>query len=94
MNLASPSPTASSEPFSRRKREFLEHVEATVDDQAHWRGRGELLAALEPSYGVGVDFSPAAVSRAKAPHPGLNFYVGDAEDDADVTISPNMWRSA
>ena len=96
-------------PFSRRKREFLEHVEATVDDQERWRtinavyyntdyqfmrflippgkrvlelgcGRGDLLAALKPSYGVGIDFSPTAILRAKAQHPNLQFHLGDAED--------------
>ncbi|MBR1120220.1 glycosyltransferase [Bradyrhizobium lablabi] len=111
MNLASPVPAASPEPLSRRKREFLDHVEATVDDQERWRkindvyysadhqfmrflippgkrvlelgcGRGDLLAALEPSYGVGVDFSPTAILRAKAghAHPTLQFHLGDSED--------------
>jgi ubiquinone/menaquinone biosynthesis C-methylase UbiE len=47
-------------------------------------GSGDLLAALEPSYGVGVDFSPNAVARAKALHPGLNYVVGDAEDPATL----------
>ena len=47
-------------------------------------GSGDLLAALEPSYGVGVDFSPSAVARAKARHASLNFVVGDAEDPATL----------
>ena len=29
-------------------------------------GRGELLAALQPSYGVGVDFSAKTIARAKS----------------------------
>lgn len=45
-------------------------------------GRGDLLAALEPSYGVGVDFSPATIATAKASHPDLHFVLGDAEDPA------------
>src|SRR5271165_6925599 len=36
-------------------------------------GRGELLAALEPSYGVGVDFAPRTIARANELHPGLIF---------------------
>jgi SAM-dependent methyltransferase len=43
-------------------------------------GRGDLLASLQPAYGVGVDFSPTAIRRAKAQHPVLQFHVGDAED--------------
>jgi ubiquinone/menaquinone biosynthesis C-methylase UbiE len=47
-------------------------------------GSGDLLAELEPSYGVGVDFSPSAIVRAKTRHPELNFIVGDAEDPATL----------
>ncbi len=47
-------------------------------------GSGDLLAALEPSYGVGVDFSPSAIARAKARHPALSFVFGDAEDPATL----------
>ena len=43
-------------------------------------GRGELLAALKPAYGVGVDFSSAQIAAAKALHPDLQFVLGDAED--------------
>jgi SAM-dependent methyltransferase len=43
-------------------------------------GRGDLLAALQPSYGVGVDFGPATVARARARHPDLHFVLGDAEE--------------
>ncbi|MGY4571717.1 MULTISPECIES: glycosyltransferase [Bradyrhizobium] len=43
-------------------------------------GRGELLAALEPSYGVGVDFSQAAITRARERFPNLQFHEGDVED--------------
>jgi SAM-dependent methyltransferase len=42
-------------------------------------GDGNLLAALEPSRGVGVDLSPAFVARARANHPQLSFVAGDAE---------------
>ncbi|WP_461210520.1 glycosyltransferase [Desulfocurvus sp. DL9XJH121] len=43
-------------------------------------GTGELLAALKPSLGVGLDISPAMVERAAAAHPHLEFRVADAED--------------
>jgi SAM-dependent methyltransferase len=43
-------------------------------------GTGRLLAALEPSRGVGVDFSPAMVEEARRRHPELEFHVGDVED--------------
>ncbi|CAN5171323.1 bifunctional class I SAM-dependent methyltransferase/glycosyltransferase family 2 protein [soil metagenome] len=42
-------------------------------------GIGDTLAALEPSYGVGIDISPAMIDRAKSQHPDLTFHVGDAE---------------
>jgi len=47
-------------------------------------GAGELLAALEPSYGVGVDFAPKTLARARARYPHLNFIQGDAEDKATL----------
>src|SRR3954453_11331813 len=34
-------------------------------------GRGDLLAELRPSIGVGVDLSPEMVRQAHARHPGL-----------------------
>jgi len=40
--------------------------------------RGDLLAALKPSYGVGVDVSPALVSQARARYPHLHFVEADA----------------
>src|SRR3954471_12843105 len=43
-------------------------------------GRGNLLAALKPSYGVGIDFGAATIARAKSLHPELNFVLADAED--------------
>jgi SAM-dependent methyltransferase len=47
-------------------------------------GSGRLLAALEPSYGVGVDFSARTLAKAKALYPDLNFILGDAEDPASL----------
>jgi hypothetical protein len=43
-------------------------------------GSGDLLAALEPSYGVGVDVSPRMVERAREQHPGLRFEVSAGEE--------------
>jgi SAM-dependent methyltransferase len=43
-------------------------------------GTGDVLAGLKPSYGVGVDFSPAMVEHARRLHPNLKFKVGDIED--------------
>jgi SAM-dependent methyltransferase len=51
-------------------------------------GTGHLLAALRPSFGVGVDFSPAMIAEARAAHPGLSFVVGDVEDDAVIRSLP------
>ena len=41
-------------------------------------GRGDLLAALRPAYGVGVDFSPAMIEIARGEYPHLRFVEGDA----------------
>jgi len=40
---------------------------------------GDLLAALKPSFGVGVDLSPAAIEQARRTYPGLTFAAGDVE---------------
>jgi len=42
--------------------------------------QGDLLAALEPGYGVGIDFSEEMIARAKHRHPLLHFYVGDVHE--------------
>jgi SAM-dependent methyltransferase len=41
-------------------------------------GRGDLLAALRPAYGLGVDFSGEMLRRATACHPDLKFVQADA----------------
>lgn len=43
-------------------------------------GYGELLAAVQPSRGVGVDFSSEMVARAAARHPEIEFIHADAHD--------------
>jgi SAM-dependent methyltransferase len=42
--------------------------------------QGDLLAALKPSYGVGVDFSGEMISRARSKHPQLTFIQADVHD--------------
>src|SRR5579884_2625539 len=42
--------------------------------------RGDLLAALKPSYGVGVDFCPAMIEAARKRYPDLHFVEGDAHE--------------
>jgi len=41
---------------------------------------GNLLASLQPSRGVGVDFSGEMIQHAKTNHPGLEFIQADAHD--------------
>lgn len=43
-------------------------------------GTGNLLAALKPGRGVGVDFSPAMLDIARAKYPALSFEIDDIED--------------
>lgn len=43
-------------------------------------GIGDALAALKPSYGIGVDISGAMVAEASARHPELTFVAADIED--------------
>lgn len=42
--------------------------------------QGDLLASLEPSEGVGVDFSGEMIRRARTRHPHLRFIEADAHD--------------
>src|SRR5215472_5497244 len=48
-------------------------------------GRGDLLAALKPSYGVGIDFSAAAIAKANARYPNLYFVLGDVEEPSTLS---------
>jgi ubiquinone/menaquinone biosynthesis C-methylase UbiE len=41
-------------------------------------GQGDLLAAVRPSAGVGIDLSPAMIERAERLHPELKWIVADA----------------
>jgi SAM-dependent methyltransferase len=43
-------------------------------------GKGDLLAAVKPSIGVGVDFSGEMLTRARQRHPDLRFILADIQD--------------
>ena len=43
-------------------------------------GHGDLLAALEPAFGVGVDFSGEMVGAAASRHPDLHFIQADVHE--------------
>jgi glycosyltransferase involved in cell wall biosynthesis len=43
-------------------------------------GTGNLLAALQPGRGMGIDLSPQMIEKARANHPRLAFEVADAEN--------------
>jgi len=43
-------------------------------------GTGDLLASLDPSYGVGIDFSANMLQTAKQRHPGLKFIHQDVHE--------------
>ncbi len=43
-------------------------------------GSGNLLHAVHPSYGVGIDFSPEVIKIAQQKYPELHFYMDDIEE--------------
>lgn len=47
-------------------------------------GHGDMLAALKPCYGVGVDFSEGMIKRASEKYPELKFVQNDAHELKDV----------
>jgi SAM-dependent methyltransferase len=49
---------------------------------------GELLAALKPSFGVGVDFSARAIEQGRRDFPHLTFEVGDIESREFIQSLP------
>ncbi len=50
-------------------------------------GEGDLLAALQPSVGVGVDLTAEMIARARRKHPELRFITADVERlDLDETF--------
>jgi SAM-dependent methyltransferase len=74
-----------SEGWGRAYHRRLEEIYATVVSPGQrvleiGCGRGDLLAALRPSFGLGVDLSSEMVARARQAHPSLEFQQGDAHD--------------
>lgn len=58
-------------------------------------GNGDLLASLDPSQGVGIDFSPAMLAEASIRHPDLEFVLKDAQelkldDKFDIVILSDL----
>ena len=51
-------------------------------------GNGQLLAALNPSLGVGVDFSGGMVAEARRSYPHLSFVEGDIEEENVIKSLP------
>lgn len=49
-------------------------------------GNGDMLAALKPGLGVGIDFNPAAIAEARANHPNLTFHEVNIESIADMGL--------
>lgn len=43
-------------------------------------GEGDLIAAVKPAYGVGIDFSPKMIERARLRHRDLQFVQGDTHE--------------
>jgi SAM-dependent methyltransferase len=71
--------------FSRSYHQRLEQVYAHqipvgADILELGSGDGDLLAALKPAYGVGVDFSPQQIDVAKRRHPQLVFLAVDVQE--------------
>lgn len=48
-------------------------------------GTGDVLAALQPSRGVGIDISPRMIDQARTVYPHLEFLVGDVEDVSNLS---------
>jgi hypothetical protein len=71
--------------FHRSNRDFLKFL--ISPDQRVLQlgcGRGILLDALSPSFGLGIECDPETVSNARQQFPLLSFECGDSEDTAFV----------
>jgi 2-polyprenyl-3-methyl-5-hydroxy-6-metoxy-1,4-benzoquinol methylase len=74
-------------PARRRYRYYYEDLYGLIRDQVEpgstvldlGCGDGALLASLQPSFGVGVDFSLTAIQQARSHHPDLEFVCADVE---------------
>src|SRR5678816_4285340 len=71
--------------YRRRLRQvFTAHVPSGQRVLEIGCATGELLAAIAPVHGVGIDFSPLMVNEARRRHPQLTFAVADAHDLAGI----------
>jgi SAM-dependent methyltransferase len=71
--------------YHRRLREiYRAHVPAGQRVLELGCGTGDVLAAVQPAHGLGVDLSPAIVAAARARHSQLAFEVGDAHDLSSI----------
>jgi SAM-dependent methyltransferase len=52
-------------------------------------GLGDLLGAVQPAVGVGIDFSEPVVTLARQTHPQLQFYCLDAETLTPEQLAPD-----
>ncbi|HEX5810079.1 MAG TPA: bifunctional class I SAM-dependent methyltransferase/glycosyltransferase family 2 protein [Anaerolineales bacterium] len=67
--------------YHRRLREIYGfHVSPNQSVLELGCAEGNLLAALKPARGVGIDFSEEMICRARQLHPDLEFIVADAHD--------------
>lgn len=67
--------------YHRRLKEIYSHVIPAGSNVLELGcGNGELLAALNPQKGVGVDFSAEMIALASEQHPGLSFFQANAEE--------------
>ena len=73
-------------------REDLQYLKFLIPDGARILelgcGTGHLLAALRPSFGVGVDISEGMIGEARRSYPNLSFYVGDVENEELIRRLP------
>lgn len=67
------------------KKRFRQHIPENLKILEIGCFKGDLLNALSPSYGVGVDFSDAAVEQARKNYPHLIFHCLDAHDLHSLT---------
>ena len=71
--------------YHRRLRDiYRAHVPAGQRVLELGCGTGDVLAAVQPARGLGVDLSPAIVAAARARHSQLAFEVGDAHDLSSI----------
>lgn len=76
---ARPAETFFSREYHRRLREIYRHIVSPgLNVLELGCGRGDLLAALSPNRGVGVDFSAEMLKVARQRHPSLTFIESDA----------------